>query len=447
MKLPKHWTWFAVLGVLMFSCTKDTVPTYTTLDRELQLRLTSLSPDRNLEHFTLPFSHQLADIPQDPANPLTPEKVELGKLLFYETGLARNPIHAEGLGTYSCATCHVPEFGFVPGRAQGIADGGLGSGQFRTKFNAYDSEEVDAQGARPLSMLNVAYVTNTTWSGKFGAGDANVGTEAIWGETDPATEVNKQGLSGLESQNMEGLALHRMDVNRGILDEYGYVPYFDRAFPEISAHERYNQRTAALALSAYIRSLLPTEAPYQRWLRGDLDAMSLQQKRGAQVFFGKANCGSCHNGPSLSHTDFYAIGVKDLYQTGTAVRTDAFDKRNLGRGGFTERAEDMYKFKIPQLYNLKHAGFYFHGSSKHSLREVVEYFNEGVAENANVPERQLAHQFVPLGLTDQEIEDLTEFLENGLYDADLQRFVPDSVLSGNCFPNNDQLSRIEQGCE
>jgi len=90
--------------------------------------------------------------------------------------------------------------------------------------------------------------------------------------------------------------------------------------------------------------------------------------------------------------------------------------------------------------------FYFHGSSKYDLKEVVEYFNAGVPENPDVPVEQIARQFKPLNLTDQQVEDLTVFLETGLKDPNLNRYVPERILSGYCFPNNDLFSQIELGC-
>ena len=165
-------------------------------------------------------------------------------------------------------------------------------------------------------------------------------------------------------------------------------------------------------------------------------------------FFGKAGCYRCHNGPALNNADhFYALGVKNLYETGMAFNTDENDIRNLGRGGFTKRDEDMHKYKVPQLYNMRNTPFYFHGSSKRTLREVVEYFNDGIPENSSVPVEQIATQFHPLFMSEQEIDDLTEFLANGLYDETINRYVPDFVLSGNCFPNNDTASRQDIGCE
>lgn len=434
-----------VLG--FWSCTQDELISH--LDARLQASLIRIAPEDGLDHFILPASDDYDAIPAGKSNPLTAEKVELGKLLFYETGLARNPKYSLGENTYSCATCHVPEAAFMPGRVQGIADGGAGfgiNGESRDRHQFYTPIELDVQGARPLSLLNVAYVTNTTWSGKFGANHANEGTEDIWGITDAVTEVNHRGLDGLESQNLEGLKLHRMEVDQYVLDHMGYRTYYDKAFSDWPEQERYSPLATSFAISAYLRTLLTTEAPFQQWLKGDYSAMSDSEKMGAIVFFGKAGCYRCHKGAALSANEFYAVGVKDLYETGEAYATDENDKRNLGRGGFTGKPEDMFAFKVPGIYNMSDSPFYFHGSSKRSLREVVEYFNDGVPENPRVPQENLAPHFRPLGLTEAEIDHLVAFLEDGLRDPNLDRFVPETVLSGNCFPNNDSDSQRDLGC-
>ena len=107
----------------------------------------------------------------------------------------------------------------------------------------------------------------------------------------------------------------------------------------------------------------------------------------------------------------------------------------------------MYKFKVPQLYNLKEAPFLFHGSSMTSLREAVEYFNDAIPENKDVPESLIAPHFKPLEMTEEEMDALTEFLNHSLYDPNIQRYVPDYVLSGNCIPNNDSLSKQDLNCD
>jgi len=433
---------------LITACTKDKIYLDTPLDQLLASSLVRASKTNSIDHFVLPDTDDFANIPQDPRNPLSKEKVELGKMLFFETGIALSPTKEAGKKTYSCSSCHVPSAGFRPGSAQGIADGGIGfgiNGENRSKLTAYRDFEMDVQGVRPLSVLNVAFVENTTWNGRFGSTGVNVGTEDRW-ELDPELHVNEEGFAALESQNIEGLEVHRMEITEEVLDDYGYRKYFDAAFGTEEEVERYSKKNAAFAISAYLRTLLSNEAPFQEYLKGNKNAMTEQEKRGALVFFSDAKCYHCHREKNLGANEFYALGVNDLYQTGVAFNTSAEDKRNLGRGEYTGDSFDNHKFKIPQLYNLADAPFYFHGSSKYTLKEVVDYFNDGVPENENVPVEQIARQFKPLNLTTQQVEDLTVFLETGLRDPNLNRYVPERVLSGNCFPNNDLFSQIELGC-
>jgi len=434
-----------LLASLGYSCQQDALP--DPLDTRLERRLSELSPNGSLDYFQLPNSDtELGRVPAGVGNPLTPEKIALGRMLFFETGLAAEARHESGEGTYSCGSCHVPSAGFMPGRKQGIADGGVGfgaNGESRGRLLGYEETELDVQGARPLSVLNTAFVTNSTWSGKFGANHVNEGTEYAWvGDA----EINEMGLDGLESQIIEGFLLHRMRTTAGWLDSLGYTEMYDAAFADFPESERYNALTSSFAIAAYLRSLTTTEAPFQRWVRGEREAMSRIEKEGALVFFSKAGCYRCHKGAALSSNEFHALGVRDLYESG-AFNTGPDDIRNFGRGGFTGREEDMFKFKVPQLYNMKDSPFYFHGSSRHSLRAVVDYFNAGEPANERVPESQISPYFHPLQLTEAEKAALVEFLEHSLYDPNLERFVPDEVLSGNCFPNNDPLSREQLGCE
>lgn len=442
-------TLMTIYGVILFyACSSDNLS--APIEYDLKKTLNATSPTGSYTDYILPDGNDLSKIPQDPKNPLTIEKIELGKMLFFETGLALDPMNEEQKETYSCSSCHVPERGFMAGRAQGVADGGMGFGFLgdnRWKNPIYEDEDLDVQGARPLNLMNVAYVTNTSWSGQFGGNNANIGTEHLWAN-DPATLVNHLGYSGLESQNIEGFHLHRLVVNKEVTDDLGYTPLFDAAFPGFAAEERYSEETGSLAISAYMRSMITNEAPFQQWLNGDEQAMTKPQKHGALLFFGKAGCYRCHNGPALNNADeFYSLGVKNLYESGLAVATDENDIRNFGRGGFTQKVEDMHKFKVPQLYNMRETPFYFHGSSKRSMMEVIDYFNAGIPENENIPVENIAPQFHPLNLTHIEKIELIEFMENALWDDGYNRYVPEFVLSGNCFPNNDPVSRVDLGCE
>jgi cytochrome c peroxidase len=431
------------------SCNYDRTFDLSSLDIELKQRVEHVSPTGELSHFILPESTEFDKIPQDfKSNPLTTEKVLLGKMLFFETAIAQAPMRESGRGTYSCGTCHIPSAGFRPGRFQGVADGGMGfgdNGEYRVVNPEYNEPDIDAQGARPLTVLNVAYVTNTFWNGQFGGGYVNAGTEALWNEAD-GTANNALGLEAIEAQNIEGLEVHRMEMSRELADEYGYKLLFDLAFPDVPEATRYSKYNTAMALSAYIRSLTTHKAPFQDWLRGDFTSMTDQEKRGAVLFFGEARCYSCHHGTSLNAIEFYALGVHDLHTMG-GLKTGPEDNRNLGRGGFTKNPADNYKFKVPQLYNLADAPFYFHGSSKQTLEEVVDYFIEATPENPNVPQSQISSKFKPLSFTDAQRADLLTFLKTGLRDPDVVRYAPRFVMSGNCFPNSDSVSVEQMGCD
>lgn len=421
----------------------------TALDLILADKLRQNADGEGLSKYMLPLDGQLDQIPQDPNNPLTAEKVSLGKLLFHETALGLSPMHVENEGTYSCASCHFASAGFQAGRHQGISDGGIGfgvNGEGRMPDPTYELSELDVQPIRTPSALNSAYQKVNLWNGQFGAVGPNVGTEAEW-TPDTPKETNNLGFEGVETQAIAAMTVHRLDMDENICDNLGYRELFDAAFPDVPESERYGKVSAGLAIAAYERTLLSNQAPFQRWLQGENAVMSDEEKLGAILFFGKANCASCHDGPNLANMDFKAIGLKDLDETFEAsygINDDT--QEHLGRYSFTKVDADMYKFKIPQLYNLTDSPFYGHGSSFRNIWDVIHYKNQAIKENPEVPNSQLAEEFIPLGLTDEEIGYITTFVENSLRDPDLARFQPDALPSGNCFPNNDDQSREDLGC-
>jgi len=435
--------------LLLSSCKKDNDNT-AEIDSELEAVIHAASNGAGKSFFQFPSSDDLDNIPQDVLNPLTTEKVELGKLLYHETGLGLSPMSDIGEQTFSCASCHFASAGFQAGRFQGIAEGGIGfglNGEDRTKGALYAEADIDVQPIRTPSTLNVAYQTNMLWNGQFGATGVNVGTQSQWTVGTPLEE-NFLGFEGTEIQAIAGSGVHRLDADSAFLASAGYMPMFDEAFSDVPKEERYSLQNMGLAIAAYERTLLANEAPFQRWLKGDNNALTIDEKLGAILFFDEAGCASCHSGPALNTMEFHALGMKDLFACPEPTfKSSESSKENLGRGGFTGNADDNYKFKVPQLYNLTDSPFYGHGSSFRSVRDVIAYKNNAVAENSNVPNSQLASEFVPLNLTSVEIDQLTAFIENGLRDPNLKRFEPESILSGFCFPNNDPKSRDDLGCD
>ncbi|MGK7395086.1 MAG: cytochrome-c peroxidase [Candidatus Cyclobacteriaceae bacterium M3_2C_046] len=442
--------WGLLLMVLMISCSQEEQEV-TNIDQVLEDALKTASQGAGLSYYKMPEAGQLDQIPQDPRNKLTEAKIKLGMFLYHEPSLGLDPELQAGAGTYSCASCHHAGAGFQAGLKQGIGEGGIGFGQkgeSRIRDPEYTNKALDVQPIRSPSTLNVAYQPNMLWNGQFGATGVNQGTEFAWLENTPRKD-NFLGFEGVETQAMAGMDTHRMLIGNFFVEDIrAYKPLFDAAFPEVPEAERCNRVNAGLAIAAYERSLLANQAPFQRWLRGEVGAMDTDEKQGAILFFGKAECYQCHNGPALNSMAFYGLGMKDLYEAGDEiVNSSKFSLENKGRGGFTGMAEDMYRFKVPQLYNLKDAGFLGHGASFATVYEVVKYKNEAVPENAQVPEGSISTLFHPLELTEQEMNQITAFLEDGLYDPDLFRYVPEELPSGQCFPNNDVRSRRDLGCE
>lgn len=433
-------------ALLLVGCDDDET---TSLDTQLTQVLDEVGGTKGKDYFVLPESTDYANIPQDANNPITAEKVTLGQALFHETALGINPTKAEGKDTYSCASCHHAGAGFQAGVKQGIGEGGSGfgsAGAGRIPNSNYAETELDVQPIRTPSAMNGAYQHLMLWNGQFGGTGDNLGTEANWTVGTPK-ETNNLGYEGLETQAIAGLSVHRMDVDKDVLFPYGYKALFDAAFPTVAEADRYTLETAGLAIAAYERTIMANQAPFQKWLAGDNSAMSDNEKEGALLFFGKGNCASCHTGPALSSMEFHALGMNDLdgngvYGVGTGDVADA----GKGRGSFTGRAADMFKFKVPQLYNMTNSPFFGHGGNFSSLRDVIAYKNAAVPQNSKVPTSQLAADFKALDLTSAEIDLITEFLEKSLLDNNLSRYEPASLPSGYCFPNADNQSKTDLGC-
>jgi len=257
--------------------------------------------------------------------------------------------------------------------------------------------------------------------------------------------LNHLGFEAIETQNLIGIKTHRITIDKELADNFGYTSMFDEVFSDYTEEERYSQETASLAISAYIRTLMSNEAPFQKWLNGENAALSYDEKKGGILFFGDAQCFQCHFDKNLGSEEFHALGVNDMDQI-PSFNTAPDDKRNLGRGGFTLNAEDNYKFRVPQLYNMEGTEFYFHGASKRSIRDVINYKLAAQSENNRVDQSLISDKLNPINLSEEEIGQLEMFIKNSLKDPNLTRYQPVTVPSGFCFPNNDPDSVLDLGC-
>jgi cytochrome c peroxidase len=189
--------------------------------------------------------------------------------------------------------------------------------------------------------------------------------------------------------------------------------------------------TYARGISAYVRELVTRNSPYDRYVKGDDNALDDIQKKGLELFFTKAKCATCHSGPMFSDFGFIVQGVP---QEGTGKKVIPGD--DTGREEHTKNPADRYAFRTLSLRNVELTPPYMHDGVFETLEEVVRFYNDGAQpRHPNVTDDMLDPTLIePLGLTDGEINALVEFMK-ALTDAGsaLPSFlvtVPEIVPSG-----------------
>lgn len=412
------------------------------LDQSLTNALIGQSGGLGLRAFMLPDSDDYASIPQDPLNPITAEKIELGRMFFHDNRFALDGLSDQS-PSWSCSTCHTVANGFKPGIPQGIGEGGEGIGSNRRLAFGFDPLAADDAANKPdmqpiavPSILNVAFQEAVLWNGQLGNASNGVINSGLSNDivvpNELPSSVNSHQLAGIESQAIAGQIVHRLRFTEDspLQNLAGYQRMWNAAYPGGSTDIA---EDVALAIAAFERTVFANQAPFQLWLRGDKDAMNESELAGANLFFGKAGCSGCHQGPALSSVQganesemFFALGLADFDNNKVAIHGAIADNARLGRGGFTQNPAQNYQFKVPQLYNLADADVFGHGASLHSIKEVVEYKNNAVPENADAI-ANIDFRFQPLNLSIREVNELTTFLTTGLYDPDLARYLPEQL--------------------
>ena len=191
-----------------------------------------------------------------------------------------------------------------------------------------------------------------------------------------------------------------------------YVIMFNTAFSGgIASVTRENY---AKAMASFERTIVAKNSRYDKYLGGEMSALSENEKKGLLLFFGKAACGNCHSGPMLSDYNFHTLGVQD--NTAHPEGTD-------------QGKDDMYRFRTPSLRNVALTAPYMHSGVLATLKDVVVFMNEGVSRNENVLSGMMDHKMKPLNLDSEEINLIVDFLGT-LTDSNFDRTIPSQVPSG-----------------
>jgi cytochrome c peroxidase len=261
-----------------------------------------------------------AYLPAPPDNPLTREKVNLGRDLFHDKRLSLDR-------SVSCATCHDAARAFTDGKP-------VASGIDRRKGQR-----------RSPTLINRAYGRAFFWDGR---------------------------ALTLEDQVVQPI-LHRDEMDMtipAVLHRLRESPSYEDRF--VTAFQQpLSEATLRKALASYVRSILSGGSPYDRYVAGDKSALSEQAQLGLRIFRGKANCASCHVGPNLSDEQFH--------NTGTAWSEGRW--KDIGRAQWSRNPDDRGAFKTPTLREVARTGPYFHDGSTATLEAVIDYYDKGGRPN------------------------------------------------------------------
>lgn len=317
----------------------------------------------------------LGPLPDLPVSITDSPAVELGKLLYFDPRLS-------GDASTSCASCHAPELGWGDGNA--LSRGYPGTVHWRNS----------------QSVLNMAFLTKFFWTGPA-----------------PTLEAQaKSAITGPLAQNMNpSLAEERLKqipaYVRMFRSVYGAPPTFDNALAAISAFER---------------TLVSRNVPFDRYMKGDKAALNSTQQQGLALFEGKAGCAVCHNGSMLTDEALHNTGVPpSAVFTSDPLRQIAMRERMKAKGipeveylaldrdpGLyldTKKLEDKGKFRTPTLRELNYTGPYMHNGVFATLDEVVDFYDRGGGAD---PFGTKATVLKPLRLTQAEKLALRAFLES-----------------------------------
>ena len=319
-------------------------------------------------------------VPND--NPLTRDKISLGRKLFYDRRLSLN-------NTFSCAMCHIPEQGFT-------------SNEMATAVG------VEGRTVRRNSptLYNVAYAEKL-----FHDSRESTLEQQVWG---PLLAHNEMANPSI------GYVLDKINQNKD------YPKLFKKVFGEAP-----NMANIGKAIASYERALNSANSAFDHWYFGKQNnALDEQAKRGFALFSGKANCASCHQigKTSALFTDNAnhntGIGYRDamaktadkqrvqvapgvyLDVATTMIDSVSTPKANdLGRYEITQNPADRWQYKTPSLRNIALTAPYMHNGSLQTLEQVVEFYNRGGVANEN-----LDPLIKPLNLSAEEMTELTAFL-------------------------------------
>jgi cytochrome c peroxidase len=355
-------------------------------------------------------------------------EVELGRLLFWDPILS-------GSRDVACGTCHHPDLAYADGRPLSLGTGSVGLGPARVDRSG---------GAIPVVKRNSPTVLNVAYNGvERGRGrrqpiaaplavDAERAARAPMFWDRRVRSLETQALEPIKAlEEMRGHAYPENVAVDSVLMRLRRIPEYVTHFRDVYREVTIDARQLASAISAFERSLVAMNSPFDRYRAGDIDALSRQQLRGMDLF-DEVGCENCHDGLMFSDFDLEAEGVRE---------NPLLAQPDTGAGRF--------RFRTPSLRNVALTAPYFHNGMLATLEDVLRHYDNGVSTNPNVLDRgprnrrgddddvvdgvriaTLSGRFRGVDdMSDQEMADIIAFL-HALTDEEFDRTIPERVPSG-----------------
>jgi len=359
----KRWLILAAISGAVFGCAKKSEeaakPAEPSAAEKASTEVAKASAEAasqavpKADDMNLPSDLGAVKSPED--NPPTDEKVELGHQLFFDKRLS-------GDNSRACYSCHQNEDG--NGGKDPIA---IGAGDKKLTRHS------------PV-IWNVGYLPRLYWDGR-------------------SKTLEEQGTAALIGGNM-GVGKDNMEKKAQEIGKLaGYKQQFAKVFPGKGA----TPDTIVQALSAYERSLVCNDTAFDRYAKGDKKQLNDSQKKGLELFMGKAQCTACHTPPFFSNA--YIVPDGAYFNAGIGFEGKKEEEVDPGRKKIT--GDDVYfgAFKVPTLRNVSKSAPYFHDGSKKTLEEAVRFMAGGGFKNAH-----LSPLLTDRHLTDEEVKALVDFL-------------------------------------
>jgi cytochrome c peroxidase len=279
-------------------------------------------------------------------NPYSADKAELGRFLYYDKRLSAD-------NSVSCASCHAPEKGFTDNLPVSVGIKG------------------QKGGVSAPTVINRGYGMLQFWDGR-------------------ANSLEAQAVGPMANPIEMG---HTHD---GVVSRLRQIAGYRELFKKAYGTEEIDLDRVAKAIATFERTVVSGNAPYDKYRAGNKKALTASQIRGLDVYFNKAKCDACHEGPNFTANSFHNLGVGSQKAT-----------PDVGRFAVTKDPADWGAFKTPTLREIANTAPYMHDGSLATLEEVVDYYDKGGVKNKNLDER-----LKPLNLTAQDKKDLVEFMKS-----------------------------------